>query len=482
MNANEVMSFGFSPGDFIAVAKLAKSIYKACKNGPSEYKEICSEAKSLRFALEGLAEDANSPDSALNRKGIKRKGELDEIVANCRMTMTMLQTFVDQHSKLMSNGNNKLVRVWGSYKVGSSDLDSIRGKLTFYTSTISMFLLSLQGTTLSRIETKLDRIYARILQDDMTQARDSSASVASTASILSQIETHEDDVWAIIKSELLDEEVSMAHIMANKEEIVVYIKNLVDGKPNGSAEADGSKAIYPQIDGADDLTEEWPMDLKGMELGTIIDDQEGKVQVELSKVQYGRFRGRKACLVGLNIRCGQRWRTGPGIIAKFTVLNRSHLEDVPHEKIVDSKSGPLGAPDPSNDSDISDDSFLELSRIYWMGEELHSKGRGIWSYLLDDIQAVWLSRHTKLRLALIILHHNLPFLAKIEVSKFRKQKQRMESSSGTESAKITFRPENSSTEFDIEDLEMFVKEAAPNPDEAEPYWWLPLGATSTAVE
>lgn len=59
----------------------------------------------------------------------------------------------------------------------------------------------------------------RILQDDAARAQQSSVSVAWTTSLLSQIETHEDDVWMIFKTELLAEGVSMAHIMSNKREL-----------------------------------------------------------------------------------------------------------------------------------------------------------------------------------------------------------------------------------------------------------------------
>ncbi|KAF6241411.1 hypothetical protein HO173_000121 [Letharia columbiana] len=86
-----------------------------------------------------------------------------------------------------------------------------------------------------------------ILQDDGAQAQQSSVSVASTTSLLSQIETHEDDVWMIFKTELLAEDVSMAHIMSNKEEIIEHIKSLVaGGLPNGGYEVTPGQ-IYGSI-------------------------------------------------------------------------------------------------------------------------------------------------------------------------------------------------------------------------------------------
>ena len=110
-----------------------------------------------------------------------------------------------------------------------------------------MFLLSLEGSAVARIERKVDKIYARMLQDDITQAQQSSISVASITSLLSQLETNEDDVWTILKTELLAENISMAHIMSNKEDIIEYIKSLIAVElPNDATEAN-SGHIYGGI-------------------------------------------------------------------------------------------------------------------------------------------------------------------------------------------------------------------------------------------
>ena len=228
------MSFGFSIHDFTSVLKTATNVYQACKCGPVEYREICNEVKSLRYAIQGLCEDIEDPDSLINRKGRGSEQQLKEILSNCEYTLEKLQAVVDKHSSLEidSKEQGKVTRVWAAYQVGSADLDSLRGKLTFHTSTISVFLLSLEGSAISRIEAKLDGVYARLLQYDASQARQSTASlisVASTTSLLSQLDTNEDDVWKVLKRELLAEGISMAHIMANRDEIIDYIKNLLEG-------------------------------------------------------------------------------------------------------------------------------------------------------------------------------------------------------------------------------------------------------------
>lgn len=136
------MSFGFGIGDFLTVLAIAKDVYNACKDGPDEYQEIWREARSLQFTLEELSRDATDPHSLLNRKGVRRRSQLLELIENCESTMKDIQGLLGKHSSLQNDGLG-LRRTWDVYQVGSSDLDDLRGKLTFHISTITLFMQSL---------------------------------------------------------------------------------------------------------------------------------------------------------------------------------------------------------------------------------------------------------------------------------------------------------------------------------------------------
>ena len=254
------MSLGFSAGDLIATLNLAKGVYDACRDGPAEYRIICSETKSLENAMQGLRNDARDPNSLLNRKGLDRKEELDEIVSNCARTLKELQGVVDKHSSLKEDlrTTGKLTRIWDAYRLGSRDLDSLRGRLTFHTSTIGVFLLSLEGPAIARIESKLDEIYARLVQYDAAQARHSTtslASIASTTSLLSQIESNEDDAWAMLKRELLVEGIPIAHVEANRDDVIGYIRSLLEnGVPANISGAAAAGGIRSEADETHGLT------------------------------------------------------------------------------------------------------------------------------------------------------------------------------------------------------------------------------------
>ena len=105
---------------------------------------------------------------------------------------------------------------------------------------IIMFLLSLQAPVVAdnetkavRIEQKLDRIHAQVAYGE-GRRRQSSVSLASSTSIISQIYTHEDDAWEFLNTRLLAEGVSITDIKANRNNIISHIRSLViDDLPQG---------------------------------------------------------------------------------------------------------------------------------------------------------------------------------------------------------------------------------------------------------
>lgn len=93
----------------------------------------------------------------------------------------------------------------------------MRGKLTFHISTITLFMHSLTsaelGRAIGRLERKVDSIYARLLASDTlvgSTVQQSNLSVASTASTLSLLQSDEEEVWRLLKGELIDEGVSVS--------------------------------------------------------------------------------------------------------------------------------------------------------------------------------------------------------------------------------------------------------------------------------
>ena len=224
------MSFGFSVVDLIYGLQRAKDVYDAVKSGPREYREIASEMKTLRYSMHSLSDECKNPASLLNRKGSDRKEELLHIIASCERNMAEVQKVIDDNSSLSADRCGAVIRRWHAYRIGSIDLDSLRGKLTFHAAVINAFLSSLEGSALGRIEEKIDAIYARVTAEDAHC--DDHGSVLSTSSttssILTQINTHEDEVWKALKTDLLIDGIPLSHVMANRTDIISYVKSLVE--------------------------------------------------------------------------------------------------------------------------------------------------------------------------------------------------------------------------------------------------------------
>jgi hypothetical protein len=107
-----------------------------------------------------------------------------------------------------------------------ANLDNSRNKLTFYTSTINVFLGSLNAAAMGRVMHRLDEIYSRIMDVDR---RSSAASTNSFNSIIS-FATGEPDLsgWSFIQNELSGFGVSREDIEDNQGKIIEYVKKLVN--------------------------------------------------------------------------------------------------------------------------------------------------------------------------------------------------------------------------------------------------------------
>ena len=240
------MSFGFGVGDFLDVYDKTKAIIDACRNGPPEFRELSCEVSTLQLAVKQVAEDAKNSNSLLCRKGKARLKDLEQIRLNCQEALDGVQAFVNKHSTLETSHDDKGVgsivkRTWHAYQVGSDDLDTMRGKLTFYTSTIDLFLTSLQGVSLRRIEKMVYEIWSKQIADPQKSA----ASIASVHSITS-LATGEPDknAWDLLRAELLAVGVSSSGIEDHKADIIAYLRGLIaDGLSISDVVADNESRM-----------------------------------------------------------------------------------------------------------------------------------------------------------------------------------------------------------------------------------------------
>lgn len=159
------MSGGSSPSDFVMFLKLCKIGHAVLKDGPSEYRGLQTITKFLKGGVKSL----------------------------------------------------------------SDKLDSLRGKLTFHTSNITV-LISLQYYIIARIERQIERIAVRRSACEPSPDCPTIITSTYTASLSSQIEQRVDNVWEEIRAEMLSENIETMLTMSHRTDIIRYIKTLLLGR------------------------------------------------------------------------------------------------------------------------------------------------------------------------------------------------------------------------------------------------------------
>ena len=213
------------------------------KNVSADFEEVAHEVATLHTAIKEVTDEAQNPDSILNRAGIEKTRELQEIIRNCKLVISDLERILTKYKSLGTGSK----RAWDRIKFGASGLQEIREKVTFHTSSISLYLTTLGTGSLGRIEKRLDEIVKEV------------QSGRREPSILSSVDDDLEDAdaqWNALKAELLDEGFTKQDIEAHKRDIKVYLASLID---NGKLWETGlpsrtSRTLYPTLDDLDPPT------------------------------------------------------------------------------------------------------------------------------------------------------------------------------------------------------------------------------------
>ena len=247
------MAFGFGVGDLILVMDLCRTVCKTLKNAPSEYRECQSELSSVTTAVETLVESAKDPHSSLSRHDINKKRNLVKVVGGLREPLQELQELVEIHSAIEDDGRGRAIRVWKRIRFGMQDIEAMKDTLNFHLLSINLFLKSLDGFSMGRVEEKLDRIYAMLKHNaignslDLTSCEVSFMSTRSSV-ILSEIKAEGEDAWEGIKEALVAEDISPEQIQAHRNEIFRYCKSLLANDPPPEASMALSELVRPMND------------------------------------------------------------------------------------------------------------------------------------------------------------------------------------------------------------------------------------------
>ncbi|KAL2073304.1 hypothetical protein VTL71DRAFT_10628 [Oculimacula yallundae] len=220
-NKTSTMSFGFGVGDFIAVGKLAWSVYKSCKDAPESFGNITAEVLSLHAVLKEV-EEALAEEPLTESKQLR----LATIGSGCHGVLEELQALVTKYESLGSQSR----RTWDRMRWGSNDIAELRARLTSNTGLLTAFLVTSQVA----VQRRLNR-FVEEFQDGKHEG-----SVITVATVES-LAPSEKETWRAIRKELENIGISVLAFEANRPFIMDWFQTAI---MNGAFEERGIKSDH----------------------------------------------------------------------------------------------------------------------------------------------------------------------------------------------------------------------------------------------
>ncbi|KAI9841994.1 MAG: hypothetical protein M1837_007560 [Sclerophora amabilis] len=214
------MSSAFSVRDIRNIRQLAWATWRKCKGSSDQFRCVSREVLTLYTTIIEVEDDANDCASVLTRKGAGRNEELLAIVRGCEVTLNQLQELLESPNTVGANNNKSSDGI--EFKNGV--VDNMRGKLLYHSLTIGLFVTSLDPQALSRLGERIDDFAGKVRRGNK---EDSAAA---------PYEDECEDVWELLKREVIEAGVSKDSVKRYKEDVKSCLKELIskDGKDEGT--------------------------------------------------------------------------------------------------------------------------------------------------------------------------------------------------------------------------------------------------------
>lgn len=235
------MSFGFSVRDSILLIDVARTQYNNCIAAGAEYHDLARDVKTLHSVLELLHDESLKTSSPLLRGDRAFATQLAPAINGCGHILEDLQTLLAKYEGLSGNKPvNPTSKLWHKIRFGSKiqALGEVRGKITFYTTTIAVLLDTMQLRATGRLEDKLDATSTAMIDgfqsiklamvEEALKAK-SGSRCQSTASLLSMSTYNEDDkeVWREFRRQLISKGFKSNQLDKHSDMLQAYLLKLV---------------------------------------------------------------------------------------------------------------------------------------------------------------------------------------------------------------------------------------------------------------
>jgi len=125
-----------SVGDFLAIAKLAWSVYNGYKNAPGDFKDLSDEIKSLHNIVNSDILTAKCRDPNLT---LEDRESLREILQGCENVLKDLDNLLTKYKRLGSPQGLSL-RALDRARWSQEDIVKLRARLTSNITLLNMFV------------------------------------------------------------------------------------------------------------------------------------------------------------------------------------------------------------------------------------------------------------------------------------------------------------------------------------------------------
>ncbi|KAL8658704.1 MAG: hypothetical protein Q9226_000818 [Calogaya cf. arnoldii] len=152
------MSFGWSASDLALLVRLAYKTSQGARAACGQYDELTRETSSLHVVLNRLKVEAAKPGNPINKDKAHGK-ELGIIANGCKDVLTQLDKVLVEYNAL-SEQERSVRRLWKKIKFGNgvvADVAVLRSKITYYTSSLTLFLNMASLGTIGNVEGKMDK-------------------------------------------------------------------------------------------------------------------------------------------------------------------------------------------------------------------------------------------------------------------------------------------------------------------------------------
>src|SRR5436305_12078106 len=143
------MSFGFSPSDVVAAARLAWNLYKVLKDCPEEVEKISRDLVTVYGILNHIKEDLDASESAIKAHGEHRMRQLETMVRDLNKTLNEMNKLVEQYRHLgradSKSMTSKKDQIWVRVKwvVGQKKIKGIHQDISLHISRFGLLMTSM---------------------------------------------------------------------------------------------------------------------------------------------------------------------------------------------------------------------------------------------------------------------------------------------------------------------------------------------------